>query len=99
MMSEMLSDSGEENLAPTLVRASAGTGKTYQLTSRFLKLLIQGVSPETILAEIEHSDLERLNAAQRWVNSAHLDAHLEARLKGAIAQRRRLLARPQAQHA
>lgn len=50
MMSEMLSDSGEENLAPTLVRASAGTGKTYQLTSRFLKLLIQGVSPETILA-------------------------------------------------
>lgn len=56
-------------------------------------------SPETILAEIEHSDHERLNAAERWVNSVHLDAHLEARLKGAIAQRRRLLARSQAQHA
>ena len=40
----------EVALAPTLVRASAGTGKTYQLTGRFLKLLTQGVAPETILA-------------------------------------------------
>ncbi|MGB1926954.1 MAG: UvrD-helicase domain-containing protein, partial [Rubripirellula sp.] len=47
-MSEKESQTSE--LAPTLVRASAGTGKTYQLTARFLKLLIQGVSPETILA-------------------------------------------------
>ncbi len=37
-------------LAPTLVRASAGTGKTYQLTARLLKILLQGASPETILA-------------------------------------------------
>lgn len=56
-------------------------------------------SPEAILAEIEHSDLERLDAAERWVKTAHLDAHLKARLNGAIAQRRRVLARPQAQHA
>lgn len=47
-MSEKESQTSE--LAPTLVRASAGTGKTYQLTARFLKLLIQGVPPETILA-------------------------------------------------
>ena len=40
----------DAQLLPTLVRASAGTGKTYQLTARFLKLLTQGVAPETILA-------------------------------------------------
>ena len=37
-------------LPPTLVRASAGTGKTYQLTARLLRLLVQGAAPETILA-------------------------------------------------
>lgn len=37
-------------LAPTLVRASAGTGKTYRLTARLLRILIQGAAPETILA-------------------------------------------------
>ncbi|MEM9364546.1 MAG: UvrD-helicase domain-containing protein [Planctomycetota bacterium] len=36
--------------SPTLVRASAGTGKTYQLTARLLKILLAGASPETILA-------------------------------------------------
>jgi ATP-dependent exoDNAse (exonuclease V) beta subunit len=35
---------------PTLVRASAGTGKTYQLTARLLKILLTGAPPETILA-------------------------------------------------
>ena len=37
-------------LRPTLVRASAGTGKTYKLTARFLRILLQGSAPETILA-------------------------------------------------
>lgn len=37
-------------LRPILVRASAGTGKTYQLTARLLRILLQGGSPETILA-------------------------------------------------
>lgn len=37
-------------LRPTLVRASAGSGKTYQLTARLLRTLIQGAAPETILA-------------------------------------------------
>ena len=37
-------------LRPTLVRASAGSGKTYQLTARLLRILLQGASPETILA-------------------------------------------------
>ncbi|MEM6365525.1 MAG: UvrD-helicase domain-containing protein, partial [Planctomycetota bacterium] len=35
---------------PTLVRASAGTGKTYQLTARLLQILLAGASPDTILA-------------------------------------------------
>ena len=33
-----------------VIRASAGTGKTYQLTNRFLKLLAEGVPPQRILA-------------------------------------------------
>ncbi len=37
-------------LKPILVRASAGTGKTYQLTARLLRILLQGASPETLLA-------------------------------------------------
>ncbi|QDV65288.1 UvrD-helicase domain-containing protein [Crateriforma conspicua] len=37
-------------LKPTVVRASAGTGKTYQLTARFLRILLQGVPPESVLA-------------------------------------------------
>jgi ATP-dependent exoDNAse (exonuclease V) beta subunit len=33
-----------------VIRASAGTGKTYQLTNRYLKLLAEGVPPQRILA-------------------------------------------------
>ena len=35
---------------PMLLRASAGTGKTYRLTGRLLRILLQGVPPETVLA-------------------------------------------------
>ena len=37
-------------LAPTVVRASAGTGKTYQLTARLLQILFLGAEPDTLLA-------------------------------------------------
>jgi len=37
-------------LPPLLVRASAGTGKTYQLTGRLIRLLIGGAPPSSILA-------------------------------------------------
>lgn len=40
----------DHELQSMLVRASAGTGKTYQLTARLLKILLQGASPESILA-------------------------------------------------
>ena len=33
-----------------LIRASAGTGKTYQLTNRYISKLIHGTSPDEILA-------------------------------------------------
>ncbi|MDD3179920.1 MAG: UvrD-helicase domain-containing protein [Opitutaceae bacterium] len=33
-----------------MIRASAGTGKTWQLTTRYLRLLMDGVQPERILA-------------------------------------------------
>lgn len=37
-------------LEPLVIRASAGTGKTYQLTGRLLRLLIEGAPTESILA-------------------------------------------------
>lgn len=37
-------------LPNTVIRASAGSGKTFQLTNRYLSLLQRGVSPEKILA-------------------------------------------------
>lgn len=40
----------ENTFAPLLLRASAGTGKTYRLTGRLLRILLQDVPPETILA-------------------------------------------------
>ena len=38
------------SLPDLVIRASAGTGKTYQLTNRFISLLVSGVLPEAILA-------------------------------------------------
>ena len=37
-------------LGNLIIRASAGTGKTFQLSNRFLALLRQGVPSESILA-------------------------------------------------
>jgi ATP-dependent exoDNAse (exonuclease V) beta subunit len=38
------------DLPNRLIRASAGTGKTFQLTNRFLALILGGVPPDRILA-------------------------------------------------
>ena len=40
----------ETSFPNTIIRASAGTGKTFQLSNRYLKLLVDGVNPESILA-------------------------------------------------
>ena len=38
-------------MAPhSIIRASAGTGKTFELSSRYIKLLLNGVQPKSILA-------------------------------------------------
>jgi len=34
----------------TMIRASAGSGKTFQLTNRFIRLLLNGQAPERIIA-------------------------------------------------
>lgn len=58
--------------APELIRASAGSGKTFQLTIRVLRLLYAGVEPDSLLAttftrkaagEILHRILQRLSEA------------------------------------
>lgn len=48
-----------------LVRASAGTGKTYVLSSRYLELLLSGVDPDRVLAttftrKAAHEILDRI---------------------------------------
>ncbi len=40
----------DRQLAHELIRASAGTGKTYELTNRYLRLLRMGERPDEILA-------------------------------------------------
>jgi ATP-dependent helicase/nuclease subunit A len=40
----------DDGLEPLLIRASAGTGKTYQLTGRLLRLLVLGAPVESMLA-------------------------------------------------
>ncbi len=72
----------------SLILASAGTGKTYRLSNRFLALLLSGVEPERILAttftrkaagEILDRVLERLMlAAESEKGRADLAAALEA---------------------
>ena len=37
-------------IANEMIRASAGTGKTYQLTNRFIRLLLCGLPPDRIIA-------------------------------------------------
>jgi ATP-dependent helicase/nuclease subunit A len=40
----------EAALGHVMIRASAGTGKTFQLSNRFLRLLLSGVPVDQILA-------------------------------------------------
>jgi len=80
---------------PLIIRASAGTGKTFQLSNRYLYLLFRGVGPETILAttftrkaagEILDRVVERLAQAAATDESA---AALAEQLKDASVTRAR----------
>lgn len=62
----------ELDLAPEVIRASAGTGKTYQLSNRLLRIILAGHEVDNILAttftrkaagEIMHRVLQRLALA------------------------------------
>ncbi len=85
-----------------LILASAGTGKTFQLTGHFLRLLVAGRSPERILAttftrkaagEILDRVLTRLVAAtesedeRRLIEAPDLDAATAERLLEKLARR------------
>ncbi|MDA7951123.1 MAG: UvrD-helicase domain-containing protein [Pirellulaceae bacterium] len=79
-----------------MIRASAGTGKTFQLTNRYLSLLFEGVDPSTILAstftrkaagEISQRVLLRLAEAALDLN-AHSD--LKIHLSNTPSQERLL---------
>ncbi len=75
-----------EWFAPELIRASAGSGKTFQLTIRVLRLLYAGVEPDSLLAttftrkaagEILHRILQRLSeAAEQPESLEELTLHL-----------------------
>ena len=75
------SEHRQPSFQPLLIRASAGTGKTFQLTNRLLQIILSGQDVDTILAstftrkaagEIMHRVLQRL--AQGCVDeSQHLE--------------------------
>lgn len=46
----MIQTAMDDKIASNLIIASAGTGKTYQLTSRFVTLMALGVEPERMIA-------------------------------------------------
>ncbi len=78
--------SSEPTFSPLLIRASAGTGKTFQLTNRLLQIILSGQDVDSILAstftrkaagEIMHRVLQRLaqgclNEQARQELSQHL---------------------------
>ena len=43
-----MTTAAKRRLTGNLIAASAGTGKTYQLTSRFVALLALGAAPERL---------------------------------------------------
>lgn len=79
-----------ERFKPTAIMASAGAGKTYQLTNRYLGLLLAGAEAQTILAstftraaagEIRDRALRRLaEAARDAVACAELGRALDQQL-------------------
>ena len=69
-----------------LIRASAGTGKTYQLATRYLRLLHAGETPEHILATTftRKAAGEILGRVLGWLARSAVDARQRAALDEAI---------------
>tara|TARA_B100000959_G_scaffold88553_5_gene93979 strand:+ start:4909 stop:8064 length:3156 start_codon:yes stop_codon:yes gene_type:complete len=70
---------------PEVILASAGTGKTFRLAGRFLKLLFQGVSPDAILATTftRKASGEILDRVLSWLSLAIHDKEQLADLRKA----------------
>lgn len=69
-----------------LIRASAGTGKTYRLTSRYLRLLLLGAPPESILATTftRKAAGEILDRIITWLGEAAIDDKALVKLRDAV---------------
>src|SRR5689334_24855581 len=69
-----------------VIRASAGTGKTYQLALRFIKLLAAGQRPDEILATTftRKAAGEILDRVLGWLATASRDETERAKLAAAI---------------
>ena len=69
-----------------VIRASAGTGKTYQLAVRFIGLLAAGVRPDEILATTftRKAAGEILDRVLFWLAKAASDKNERQKLAGAI---------------
>jgi ATP-dependent helicase/nuclease subunit A len=70
-----------------VIRASAGTGKTYQLALRFIKLLAAGQRPDEILATTftRKAAGEILDRILGWLATASRDETERAKLAAAIS--------------
>lgn len=75
------------NFLPTLIRASAGTGKTYRLTNRFITLLAAGEKVERVLATTftKKAAAEILERLLLRIAQASLDTKAAQELGAAIA--------------
>jgi len=78
--------SGAPPFPHVIIRASAGTGKTYQLAARFIGLLATGAQPEEILATTftRKAAGEILERVLFWLARAAADKNERAELAKAI---------------
>ena len=92
-----MSPTGVPSFSNDLIRASAGTGKTFALSNRYLQLLASGVSCESILAttftrkgagEILDRIIQRLSSAAMDSDKAtELSEQIEYALDSSRAQK------------
>src|SRR5262245_16115681 len=79
----------KENAFPSvIIRASAGTGKTYQLAVRFIGLLAAGARPDEILATTftRKAAGEILDRVLSWLAEAATDTAKRAQLSESIGK-------------
>lgn len=75
-------------LANEMILASAGSGKTYRLTNRFIQLLARGASPERLIALTftRKAASEFLDEILRKLSNAALDEEVAGKLRADIGE-------------